>query len=295
MHPQPLLITHFHKPDPPNPHRKNERNSTRSQLRSGFNGQLVSVTCWSKAKLWYGVEEYAHNVVDGLGYKFNDSWPSDIPFRDLNRIPGGTPTLKRLLSLWLTGQLRFVEATEEDRCSARLNPWLVFPNAAERAAALAIPRPPSNEPVEHTADSPPHLQRTAPPSPPTTGLVLHPSTMLPQYTFPVVPPLMGAQHATGMPSASNVRPPGQAQRNDINKSRKRPVTNPEGRELRRPKRGPLTARHVVEADGIAPGEVEHAIKKRRILLTDEILTDCTEIGREASGSRYRVQNGKPEA
>ena len=77
------------------------------------------------------------------------------------------------------------------------------------------------------------------------------------------------------------RPPRRrAQRSDINKSRCRPVTNPEGRKLRHPKRGPITAKYVVEAPGIEPEEVGRAIKLRRIMFADENLDDCRELSSE---------------
>ena len=48
----------------------------------------------------------------------------------------------------------------------------------------------------------------------------------------------------------------------------------------------------VEADGITSDDVEDAIKQQRILLTDENLAGCTEIGRQDSGSRRRLQDGE---
>ncbi|KAM5540546.1 hypothetical protein V8D89_005775 [Ganoderma adspersum] len=285
MHPEPFLVFQFHKPDPSKPDRKDEWNSARSNLRDSFNGGLVRKTGRSDARVWYGLWPYATCVVDRLGYKFNDGgWPSDIPFRDLNRIPGGTHVFRRLQSRWDNGLLRFVKATEEDKRNARLDPRFLIPNASQRAAALgvAIPKAPSRKLVYRITDLASRFQLNPPNSSTTTGVVLHPATMQPQFTFSILP--------EGAPNVSDARPPERSQRSDINKSRKRPVTNPEGRELRRPKRGPMTAKFVVEAEGIAVDEVEEAIKSQKILLTDEILTDCTSIPAVASGSRSRRQD-----
>lgn len=300
MRPKPFLISQFQKPDPPRPDRKDERNSSRSKLRDCFDTQLgqwcyvlhvqrrdshtdttptiVQLTGRSDAKMWYATLPYGKWVVNRFGYKFNDGgWPSDIPFRDLNRIPGGTHTLRRLQSRWDNGLLRLVRATDEDKCNACLDPRLLIPNAAQRAAALgvSIPRAPAKL-VYHITDLASRFQLPGPASSPTTGIVLHPATMNPHFTFSVLP--------TGAPNASDARRPERSQRSDINKSRKRPVTNPEGRELRHPKRGPTTTKCVVEAEGITADEVDEALKSQRILLTDEILTDCVEVGKGASGS-----------
>ncbi|KAM5541020.1 hypothetical protein V8D89_005331 [Ganoderma adspersum] len=279
MHPKPFLVFQFQKPDLPKPDRKDERNSARGNLRDSFNGGLVRKTGRDNARMWYGLWPYALRVVDRLGYKFNDGgWPSDIPFRDLNRIPGGTLVFRRLQSRWDTGLLQFVRATEEDKRNARLDPRLLIPNAEQRAAALgvAIPRAPAKKLVYRITDLASRFQLATPQTSTTTGSVLHPATMCPHFTFSVLP--------TGAPDMSDSRPPARAQRSDINKSRKRPVTNPEGRELRRPKRGPMTTKFVVEADGIAADEVDEAIKSQKIVLTDENLAGCVEVVNEASGS-----------
>ncbi len=248
----------------------------------------------SDARLWYAARLYALYVVGGLGYKFNDDpgWPDEIPFRDLNRIPGGKPVYIRLLSDWDAGRLRFVKATEEDKRNALLNPWLVFPNAAQRTAALAIPRTPSTNLVHRITDFASRFQLPAPPSPPTTGVVLHPSTMLPQFTFSVLP--KGAQDAADASAASSALRAERSQRSDINKSRKRPITNPEGRKLRHPKRGPMTTKNIVEAGRITADDSIHgAIEGGGIVLTDEDLRDCVEVAGQASSSRNH--GGTPQA
>lgn len=233
--------------------------------------------------MWYATQPYGKWVVDRFGYKFNDGgWPSDLPFRDLNRIPGGTHALRRLQSRWDHGLLRLVKATEEDKRNARLDPRLLIPNAVQRAAALgvSIPRAPAKDLIYRITDFVSRFHLPAPTSSTTTGIVLHPATMAPHFTFSVLP--TGAQNTV----TSDARPPERSQRSDINKSRKRPVTNPENRELRHPKCGPTTTKCVVEAEGIAADEVDEALKSQRILLTDEILTDCVEVWKGATcGSR----------
>lgn len=59
---------------------------------------------------------FARDVVDALGFKFNDDpgWPSDIPFHDLNRIPGGIAVYRRLQSL-LSPRHRTSPVREGDR------------------------------------------------------------------------------------------------------------------------------------------------------------------------------------
>ncbi len=315
MYPKPLLISQFQNPEPPNPDRKDECHALRSGLRVSFRGELgecehtrlhtdanstpVRLSGNDDAKLWYGLWEYAMRVVCGLGYKFNDDpgWPYDIPFRDLNRIPGGKPVFKRIRSHWDGGLLRFVRATDEDKRMAQRDPRLVSPNAALRALALGIPRalPEPKQVAHRITDFASRFQLPAPPSSSTTGgVVLHPSTMLPQFTFSVLPMRAGAPDVAGKSDASTARRPQRSQRSDINKGRKRPVTNPEGRELRHPKRGPLTAKYVVEADGIAPDEVGQAIETKRIVLTDEDLSRCVDLGRQASGSGSGPSESDPD-
>ncbi|PIL28145.1 hypothetical protein GSI_05662 [Ganoderma sinense ZZ0214-1] len=284
MRAKPFFVFQFEKPDPPKPDRKDGRNDARTELRNSFNNGLVRVTGRDEARIWYAIWRYALWVVDRYGFKFNDGgWPSDIPFRDLNRIPGGTHVFRRLQSRWDSGLLWLVRASEEDKRNARRDPRLLIPNTSQRAAALgtAIPRAPSRKLVHCITDLASRFQLDTPDSSATTGVVLHPATMRPHFTFSVLP---GGAPA---PNASGARPLERAQRSDINKSRKRPITNPEGRELRHPKRGPMTTKFVVEAEGIAGDEVGEAIESGRIVLTDEILTDCVDVPREAGGSRSR--------
>ncbi|KAI1782562.1 hypothetical protein LXA43DRAFT_1068597 [Ganoderma leucocontextum] len=231
MRPTPLLISQFRKPDPSKPDRKDQRNSSRSELRNTFDRGLVMVTGRNDAKMCYATWPDARRVVEGSGYKFNDGgWPSDIPFSDLsNRILG-----------------------------AKL--------------------------VYRITDLVSRFQLAAPEDSKTTGVVLYPATMRPQFTFSVLP--------NGAPNTSYARPRERSQRSDTNKGRKWLVKNLEGCEFCYLKRDPTTAKYVVEAEGITGDEVEQAIESRKILLTDEILTGCSEVGREASGSRSRRQDAE---
>lgn len=179
-----------------------------------------------------------------------------------------------------------MRATEEDKRNARLNPLLVSPNPADRAAALGIPRAPMVKLVHRITDLASRFQVAPPQNPPTTGVVLHPATMEPQFTFSVLPDTVqdGSESAAGGSGASNAPRPARAQRCDINKSRHRPVTNPDDHELRHPKHGPMTTKNVVEAVGItvAAGDIARAIENKKILLTDESLAGCVELGWDMS-------------
>ncbi|KAM5534615.1 hypothetical protein V8D89_011717 [Ganoderma adspersum] len=288
MQPPPFFVFQHYEPEPSNPARKDERNAARAHLRDSVNGQLVRVSGRDDARVRWALRLFAKDVVDKLGFKFNDDpgWPSDIPFRDLNRIPGGIAVYRRLQSLVDTGRLRFVRATEEDRRNARLNPLLVSPNAADRTAALGIPSAPTVKLVHRITDLASRFQLPPPPSPPTTGVVLHPATMEPQFTFSVLPNGAYAQNGSDASSGSSAAPslPARSQRSDVNKSRYRPVTNPDGRELRHPKRGPTTTKNIIEVEGIAAVvDIQQAIEYQQIILTDEDLAGCIEIGREVSG------------
>ena len=228
-------------------------------------------------------------MVSVLGVKFNPGgWPSNIPFTDLNRIPGGTRPLKVLQDLVDKGNLKLVWATLQDRQDAERDPRSVIPNTVGHDAALAVPgAPPSKKLVHRITDFASQFQLPPPAHRPLpTGTVYHPMTISPRFSFSTLPTT-----TADAPNASTVsdRPRRRrAQRSDINKGRLRPVTNPEGRKLRHPKRGPTTAKYIVESPGIKPDEVGKAIKGGGIVLTNENLSDCFELARgEAGGSGDR--------
>ena len=240
----------------------------------------------------YSTAPYAR-MVSELGVKFNaGGWPEDIPFNDLNRIKGGVRPLRRLLTLVEKGTLKLVPATEEDRQNAHHDPESVIPNHVDHGSPLATSGAPPKEliyPITHFASQ---FVLPQTPRPLPTGTVLHPITMSPHFSFSTLPTTTAdAVNASGMSAGPRHR---RAQRSDINKSRFRPVTNPQGRKLRHPKRGPMTARHVVEASGIKPGEVGRAIEDGNILLTDENLGDCYELTSEGrvSGEREMCAEGE---
>ena len=228
----------------------------------------------------YATTPYARMVSD-LGVKFNPGgWPEHIPFKDLNRIKGGVRPLKELQSLVKRGALRLVPATAEDRQNAEHDPESVIPNHIKHNSPLATSDAPHEElkyPITHFAS-----QFVLPqiPSPLPTGTVYHPLTMSPHFSFSALPTTTADVSDT---SAVSDRPRRRrAQRSDINRSRFRPITNPEGRKLRHPKRGPMTAKYVVEASGIKPDEVGRAIADGNIILTNENLEDCIELASELS-------------
>ena len=227
----------------------------------------------------YAPREHAR-MVSELGVKFNSGgWPEDIPFKDLNRIPNGTAPLAKLLDLVNKGRLKLVRATQEDKWAAERDPQSVIPNAIKRDAVPAAPDTPASKNLVHCITDfaprfePPPASRSLP-----TGTVYLPVTMTPQFLFPAIPTTSADAPDTSVVSDRPRRH--RAQRSDINKSRRRPVTNPEGHKLRHPKRGPITAKYVVEAPGIEPEEVGRAIKLRRIMFADENLDDCRELSSE---------------
>ena len=220
-------------------------------------------------------------MVSVYGVMFNPGgWPSDIPFRDLNRVQGGTKALKKLQELVDKGDLKLVRATEQDKLDAQRDPRLVIPNTRERDATLTTPAAqPGKKLMHRITDLASRFELPLTPGPLPTGTVLHPLTLDPQFTFSALPTTTAdAPDASAVSDRPRHR---RAQRSDIKKHRFRPVTNPEGRKLRHPRRGPTTARYVVEASGIRADEVGQAIRDQRIIFANEDLEDCVELASRA--------------
>ena len=75
--------------------------------------------------------------------------------------------------------------------------------------------------------------------------------------------------------------------NDIKKPRFRPVTNPENRPLRRPKRGVLSARYIVEPE-TASGATETAGMEE--MLVDDPIEDFSDVEEGRSGWESEVSD-----
>ncbi|KAL1943689.1 hypothetical protein VTO73DRAFT_4134 [Trametes versicolor] len=106
--------------------------STLAQLRSLLR-LLITVEfrrrCKNpKARMWWTDVHYANGVVLRGRHKLV-GWPVEqgIPFGNLSDVPGGKPVMHYLLSLWVSGTLRFEEADENDIDLARRKPSAVLP------------------------------------------------------------------------------------------------------------------------------------------------------------------------
>ncbi|KAI1781891.1 hypothetical protein LXA43DRAFT_860998, partial [Ganoderma leucocontextum] len=80
------------------------------------------------ARMRWSVKGYARYVII-RGGKTLVGWPTQagVPFGNLSDVPGGQPVMELLLALWMSGALRFEDATEDDVDLAVSNPVAVLP------------------------------------------------------------------------------------------------------------------------------------------------------------------------
>lgn len=166
----------------------------------------------------YTEDGFASRVVVGCRLRFY-GWPADIPFINLSNILGGVRPLLQLRKLWLAGTLRFEPATDEDIANTLRDPRSVHPNPNPTLAAQRLVKRPAV--VVFPA-------------------VLHPGTLASLGDHPT-------STQPGNDTALGPRP--RSQRIDVKKARRRPVTNPGNKPLRRAKPGVKSARYVLEEGG----------------------------------------------
>ncbi|KAI9069708.1 hypothetical protein FKP32DRAFT_1671149 [Trametes sanguinea] len=197
------------------------RDQLRAALRGAIDGELESLTSLLGAHMSWTRKGYVKLVVLRYGYILY-GWPLDIPFMNLSLLPGGIAPLQRLYDLWTRGILRFELASPEMLARAAADPLSVPPwDPSSRAAGSG-----GVVPAEGVVVSP---------------LALHPGTLN----------VLGTHPTSTQPStlAATQGKRARRQRRDLKKARSRPVTNPEGRPLRRPKCGVKSATCVLDGDG----------------------------------------------
>lgn len=205
--------------------------------------------------MYYSESRYLSVVVDGLGCKFNNQWPGEIPFMNPSELKGGVRPLRRLLGLWKTGVLQLVKVTDEDRKRAAHDPRSLLPN-------------PSFPMRSKTSDE--HKPYVVP-------LVFHPVDFH-ELSRPTVAK-SGTFNAL-IPSKPAKRP--REQRGDFKRPRCRPVT---GRRPRASQRGVISPLYVYEAASDPESDIESdpeepAHKRLRAALSDDYVEEFTEVEAE---------------
>ncbi|OSD01368.1 hypothetical protein PYCCODRAFT_1468792 [Trametes coccinea BRFM310] len=203
------------------------RDQLRAALRKAMDDDLERLTALEGAHMSWTRKRYVKLVVLRYGY-FLDGWPADVPFVNLSDLLGGMAPLERLYKLWMDGILRFVPATPELLALAVKDPLRV------------PPREPSDMSVEHDTVAVPAAEGIV-----VSPLALHPGTLDVLGTHPT-----STQPSRMVKHGKRAR----HQRRDVKKARARPVTNPEGRPLRRAKLGVKSARCVLDGDDTADGK-----------------------------------------
>ncbi len=198
--------------------------------------------------MYYSKEQYARTVVWCLGVLL-DGWPAHIPFTNLSDIKGGIASLRLLRDLLRDGTLKFIPAPLDVRQRALHDPESVLPHVM--SAAKLPPLPLTTTALKFSESCfrdlmAPHgkvspLSRQQPISTstrahlpaPAEERVLHPDTLEPVLTTPIGP-------------GSSRQPCERRQRSDVNKARRRPISNPDGKPMRARKVGTLTSNFVLD-------------------------------------------------